>query len=135
MLHPTDATTTQATAVRGGLRARIRATPGLRQLYRLGVFVAGGFFVVLGVALAVLPGPLTIPPVLLGLWIWSTEFRWARRLFLSMRERAGRVRQHARAHLLRSIALTLVGVGAICAAVWAIRHYELLAMARQALFP
>ena len=59
---------------RGSRRARIRSKPGLGQAYRVGVFVAGLLCIALGVALAVLPGPLTIPPVLLGLWIWSTEF-------------------------------------------------------------
>lgn len=132
---PTDTTTAEATAVRVGARARIRATPGLCHLYRLGVFLAGALFVVLGVALAVLPGPLTIPPVLLGLWIWSTEFRWARRLFVSMRGRAGGAWQHARAHLLRSMALTVGGVAAICAAIWTMRHFQLLATIRQALLP
>ena len=27
--------------------------------------------------------PLTIPPVLIGLWIWSSEFQWAARIFAS----------------------------------------------------
>jgi hypothetical protein len=43
------------------------------------VFLAGLLCIAAGVALSVLPGPLTIPPVLLGLWIWSTEFDWAQR--------------------------------------------------------
>ena len=64
---------------RGSLRERIRAKPGLAQVYRVGVFAAGLVCIAIGFALAVLPGPLTIPPVLLGLWIWSTEFRFAER--------------------------------------------------------
>lgn len=67
-----------------GWRARVRRTPGGALLLKVGVFLLGAFFVGLGGALIVLPGPLTIPPVLLGVYIWSTEFAWAERL----RERA-----------------------------------------------
>lgn len=58
----------------------MRRTRGGALLLRSGVFVLGALFVALGGALIVLPGPLTIPPVLLGLYIWSTEFEWAERL-------------------------------------------------------
>ncbi len=52
----------------------------VRQAYRMIVLVVGLSFVALGLALIVLPGPLTIPPLLLGLAILATEFVWARRL-------------------------------------------------------
>lgn len=135
MRQPTDSLLPPATTPAGGLRGRIRSTPGLRQLYRLGVFVAGAFFVVLGVVLSVLPGPLTIPPVLLGLWIWSTEFDWARRLLTSMRSRAARAWRHSRTHAVSSTLLTVGGLVAAAAAVWAVQHYELLVRARQVLHP
>jgi len=61
-------------------RDRVRRTPGGRHLLKLGVFLLGLLFVLLGVVLVVLPGPLTIPPILLGVYIWSTEFAWADRL-------------------------------------------------------
>ena len=67
-----------------GWRARVRRTRGGALLLKIGVFLLGALFVGLGGALIVLPGPLTIPPVLLGVYIWSTEFAWAERL----RERA-----------------------------------------------
>src|SRR3954467_1105555 len=70
---------------RASRRDRIRSKPGLAQGYRIGVFVAGLACIALGFALAVLPGPLTIPPVLLGLWIWSTEFAFAKRFFDSFK--------------------------------------------------
>src|SRR3712207_3554890 len=63
------------------LRARLRAKPGIREVYRVVVFIAGLLCMAVGVALMALPGPLTIPPVLLGLWIWSTEFAFAERFF------------------------------------------------------
>jgi hypothetical protein len=52
---------------KGGRRDRVRSKPGIGQAYRVGVFVVGLLCIALGFALAALPGPLTIPPVLLGL--------------------------------------------------------------------
>lgn len=117
----------------GGLRDRIRCTPGIAQLYRVGVFAAGALFIAIGLALVVLPGPLTIPPVLLGLWIWSTEFRFARRPLDAMRARAAVALRHARAHVLRSVLVTALGLAGAALAVWAIQHYELVAWAREGL--
>ena len=117
---------------RGGLRDRIRSKPGLGHAYRLAVFVVGLLFIALGFALAVLPGPLTIPPVLLGLWIWSTEFRFAERIFDSFKEKASEAWEHAKRHPRSS---ALITAGGLCAAVlagWAIAHYELVARAKDA---
>jgi len=85
--------------------------------------------------LSVLPGPLTIPPVLLGLWIWSAEFRWARRLFDAMRARGERVWRHARAHAVSSALTTVTGLLAAGVAVWVVQHYDLLGRARDWLLP
>ena len=52
----------------------------VRQAYRMIVLVVGVSIVGLGLVLAVLPGPWTIPLVLLGLAILATEFMWARQL-------------------------------------------------------
>src|SRR3712207_7426886 len=49
----------------GSFRDRIRHNTAVYLAWRIGVFVAGLLFVLLGVALTALPGPLTIPPVLL----------------------------------------------------------------------
>lgn len=48
-------------------------------IVRTAVFLLGAAFIGLGLALSVLPGPLTIPPMLLGLVIWSLEFDFAQR--------------------------------------------------------
>jgi len=116
----------------GSLRERIRAKPGLAQAYRVGVFAAGLLCIALGVALAVLPGPLTIPPILLGLWIWSTEFRFAERLFDSFKRKAREAWAHARRHPASSAAITVGGLVAAGVAVWAITHFELIAKAKDA---
>ena len=111
---------------KGSRRDRIRRNPGLAQVWRIGVFVAGLLCVALGVALAVLPGPLTIPPVLLGLWIWSTEFHWARRFFETFKEKARAAWAHARRHPLTSTLITVGGLAAAAVAFWAVGHFELV---------
>ncbi len=52
----------------------------IRNAYRMIVLVVGLSIVLLGLVLVVLPGPWTIPLVLLGLAILATEFVWARSL-------------------------------------------------------
>jgi uncharacterized membrane protein YbaN (DUF454 family) len=121
-----------APAPRGGWRDRVRSKPGLREAYRVGVFVVGLLFVVLGIALAALPGPLTIPPVLLGLYIWSTEFAWAHKLFESFRRKGEAAWDHAKAHPVSSAVITIGGLAAAAAAFWAVNHYERIAKARDA---
>ena len=54
-----------------------------------------------------LPGPLTIPPVLLGLWIWSTEFEWAHRFFRPFKEKGKDAWAHAKRHPVSSTVLTV----------------------------
>jgi hypothetical protein len=103
----------------GSWRDRIRRRPALATAYRVAVFVAGLLFVLLGIALTVLPGPLTIPPVLLGLWVWSTEFEWARRFFAAFRRKAR--------------AVTLSGLAAAGVVFWAVGHYQLIDRATAAL--
>ncbi|MFP5361687.1 MAG: PGPGW domain-containing protein [Thermoleophilia bacterium] len=127
-----DALGEPADVPRRSRRGRIRSTPGLAQGYRVGVFVAGLLCIGLGLALAVLPGPLTIPPVLLGLWIWSTEFRFAERFLEAFRRKANDAWAHARRHPHSSAAVTLGGLVAAVVATWAITHLGLIGEARQA---
>jgi len=127
-----DALGRPAAVPRDSWRTRVRAKPGLRHVYRAGVFLAGLIFVILGFALAALPGPLTIPPVLFGLWIWSTEFRWAQKLFQSFRRKGMAAWAHAKAHPVSSAAITVGGIAAAIAAFWAVQHFDLIARARDA---
>ena len=122
-----------ASIPRGGFRARARAKPGVREAYRLGVFVAGLLFIVLGVGLMAFPGPLTIPPVLVGLWIWSTEFRFAERFFDSFRQKADDAWEHAKAHPVSSAAITGGGLIGAALAFWAASHYGLIEKGKDAL--
>ena len=111
---------------RGSFRDRVRRIPGVRPFWRVGVFLAGLLCIAAGFALAVLPGPLTIPPVLLGLWIWSTEFRWAHRLFAKFREKGDEAWDHAKRHPVSSTIFTVLGLAAAGAAIWATSHYHLV---------
>ena len=121
-----------APAPRGSRRDRIRAKPGIGQAYRVGVFVAGLLCIAAGFALAVLPGPLTIPPVLLGLYIWSTEFAWAKRFFDAFKEKARDAWTHAKAQPVSSTLITVGGIAAAIVVVILVRQYELVAEARDA---
>jgi hypothetical protein len=129
---PSEGLGSSADAPRRGWREHVRSKPALRQPYRIGVFVAGLAFIALGLALAVLPGPLTIPPVLLGLWIWSTEFRFAERFFESFKRKAREAWTHAKRRPRSSTAITVGGLLAAGAAMAAIAHYELIARTQDA---
>ena len=122
----TDGLGPPVAVAKGSWRDRIRTKPGLALAWRIGVFVVGLLCVAIGVALAVLPGPLTIPPVLLGLWVWSTEFRWARRFFDTFKEKARATWTHAKQHPVSSIVITVGGLAAAAVAFWAVGHFQVV---------
>jgi hypothetical protein len=127
-----DGLGTPAKVPEDGWRNRVRNKPGLREAYRIAIFTLGLLCIAAGVALAVLPGPLTIPPVLLGLWIWSTEFRFAQRLFDAFKGKARDAWAHAKTHPITSACITGGGLLAAAAALWAISHFGLVAAAKDA---
>lgn len=55
------------------------------KLRRIIVAVIGGTLIILGAALVVLPGPFTMPLVLAGLVVLSSEFAFAERLLVKSR--------------------------------------------------
>ena len=130
--HGDEAVAPLAQTARRGRRDRIRSKRGLGQGYRAGVFLVGLLFIALGIALAVLPGPLTIPPVLLGLWIWSSEFRFAERFFETFKDKARDAWAHARSHPHSATAVTVGGLAAAGLAMWAVVQYELVSKAQAA---
>jgi hypothetical protein len=117
----------------GSFRERVHRNRSVALAWRIGVFTAGLLFVLLGIALTVLPGPLTIPPILLGLWVWSTEFEWARRIFATFARKGRDAWRHARQHPVSSAAVTLGGLAAAGAVFWAVGHFQLVDMAKTAL--
>jgi hypothetical protein len=113
-------------------RDRVRSKPGLREVYRVAVFLAGLVCIAIGVALAALPGPLTIPPMLLGLWIWSSEFRFAQKVFESFKRKGQQAWEHAKVHPVSSTIVTVGGLVLAGLAFWAVQHYELVDRAKDA---
>ena len=114
-------------------RARMRRKPGIGQAYRAGVFVAGLLCIAAGAALVVLPGPLTIPPIILGLWIWSTEFAFADRFFDKFKEEGRQAWDHAKRHPVSSTLITIGGLVAAGLAIWAVGHFDLIAKGKDAI--
>lgn len=117
----------------GTFRARMHASRGTATCWRVVVFLAGLLCVAIGLALTVLPGPLTIPPIVLGLWIWSTEFSWARSIFLTAKRKAKETWAHARQHPVSSAAVTVGGLAAAAAVLWAVGRFGLVEKATTAL--
>ncbi|CAA9522089.1 MAG: hypothetical protein AVDCRST_MAG45-2566 [uncultured Solirubrobacterales bacterium] len=132
--EPEDGLGSPAPAPPGGLRDRIRSKPGLREVYRVGVFALGLLCIAAGIALAALPGPLTIPPILLGLYIWSTEFEFAHRFFEAFKAKGHEAWAHARKHPVSSAIVTAGGLVVGGVAIWAVSHFNLVDKAKDALF-
>ena len=109
-----------------GWRARMRLTRLGSWLLKLIVFVVGSVFILLGLVLVVLPGPLTIPPVLLGVYIWSTEFAWADRLRARVAVQGALAWQAARRRPVHATAATVSGFMLLAAGVVAFRRYDIL---------
>ena len=115
-----------------GWRARVRSTPGGAHALRVGVFLVGLLFIALGAALVVLPGPLTIPPILLGVWIWSSEFGWADRLLERAKRSAHEAWENAKRRPVLSALITVSGLVALGVGSWLAGRYELVGRAREA---
>lgn len=62
-----------------------------RSLRRTIVLVVGSTLIVLGVALVVLPGPFTMPLVILGLIVLAVEFTWAESLLIRAKYHAKKI--------------------------------------------
>ena len=116
---------------RTGWRAALRRTPGGALLLQALVFTLGLAFVVLGLVLIVAPGPLTIPPILLGLWIWSTEFAWADRQLDQAKASARVAWEDARRRPVLSALVTGGGLVALGVGIWLTARYDLVARARE----
>jgi hypothetical protein len=115
-----------------GWRDRTRRKPGIGHAYRVGVFLVGLAFIALGIGLVVLPGPLTIPPILVGLYIWSTEFAWAHRLFASFKVKGQEAWRQAKARPVSSSVITVGGLVLAAVGIWAVVHFSLVDRAKSA---
>lgn len=109
-----------------GVRAKLRSTPGGTQLLQVLVFVVGLICILIGIALAALPGPLTIPPILLGVYVWSTEFAWAERLLDRAKDSAREAWARAKAKPVLSGLVTLAGVASLGVGVYLVGKFDLV---------
>ncbi len=66
-------------------RRRVRANPHQLRIYRAVVAAVGLLLILLGLATGWLPGPGGIPLVLAGLAVWRSEFHWAHRLMMRLK--------------------------------------------------
>lgn len=133
-VEPSPEVGTPATPVRRrntGWRGRMRRTPGGAQLLQALVFFAGLAFILLGVVLVALPGPLTIPPILIGLYIWSTEFAWADRLLDRAKASAKEAWEKAKEKPVITASVTLSGLVVVGVGVYLVNRYELVRQARE----
>jgi hypothetical protein len=116
-----------------GLRAwktTVRRSPGGGSLVRVIVFVAGLLFILLGFLLVALPGPLTIPPILVGLYIWSTEFAWAERLLDRAKQSAEEAWENAKRKPVLTGLITVSGLIAFGIGLWLVARYDLVERAK-----
>ena len=111
---------------RGSFRDRVRRKPVIGVAWRVSVFMAGLISILTGCALVVLPGPLTIPPILLGLWLWSTEFEWAHRFFHPFKKKGQQAWEHSKQHPVVDGTVTVAGLAGAVVAFWAVGHFELI---------
>lgn len=117
--------TAESTASRGW-KAKMRRTPGGALTVKIIVLVSGLLFILLGLALAALPGPLTIPPILLGLWIWSTEFAWADRLLERAKRSAREAWENAKRKPVITGLITVSGLVALGVGLYFAARYDLV---------
>jgi hypothetical protein len=103
-----------------------------RTVRRVVVFVAGLVLILIGLALVVLPGPLTTPPILLGVWLWSLEFEFARHWMAPLKRRGSQAMDAAREKPVHTTVITVLGLVGAGLVVWGVLRYDLLDRARAA---
>ena len=107
-------------------REALGRTPGLDHCFRAGVFVVGLVVIVGGAALWVFSSLLTTPVIFAGLWIWSWEFVWARRLLHKFRIWLSHFWQRVKRRPTKWTVLTGLGILSGVAVWWACFEFGLL---------
>src|SRR3954470_10556661 len=97
-----------------------------RTVRRVVLFVAGLLLFLVGLALVVLPGPLTIPPILLGLWLWSLEFEFARHWLHPIKARGFDAWAPAKQKPVHTTVVTVLGLVGAALLIWGVLRYDLL---------
>jgi hypothetical protein len=83
--------------------------------------------------LVVLPGPLTIPPILLGVWLWSLEFEFARHWLAPLKRRGSQAMDAAREKPVHTTVITVLGLAGAGLMIWGVLRYDLFDRAKQAI--
>jgi len=96
-----------------------------RTLRRVLIFVTGLLLILTGLVLIVLPGPLTIPPILLGLWLWSLEFEFARHWLHPIKQKGAVAWHQAREKPVHTTVVTVLGLVGAAFFIWAALRYDL----------
>ena len=97
----------------------LRATRGRHRTFRVAVFLVGLVLTVGGAAMWLVSSLLALPPVLLGVWVWSREFHWGHRLHRACLRQADSLWSRVKLRPVRWALITLVGIGSAWAAFWA----------------
>jgi hypothetical protein len=125
-----EVSTARSSSGFGAWKKALRKTPGGAIAVKAIVFLAGLLFILLGLALAALPGPLTIPPILVGLYIWSTEFAWAERLLDRAKRSAQEAWEKAKRRPVLTGLVTVSGLVAFGVGLWLVAKYDLVERAK-----
>lgn len=101
-------------------RRKIRADPKKHAIYRVGVGIVGGILIIAAPLTGWLPGPGGIPLFIAGLAVLASEFEWAQRLLMRVKEWVKRFtdwtgKQPAWLKLLGTVALLVC----VLVAIWA----------------
>jgi uncharacterized protein (TIGR02611 family) len=67
-------------------RRKIRANPRKHLIYRIAVGIVGGLLLILAPLTGWLPGPGGIPLFIAGLAVLASEFEWAQRVLMRVKE-------------------------------------------------
>ncbi len=102
-----------------------RETMGRHRVLRAGVFVVGLLLMVVSAAMWLFSLLLAVPPMFVGLWVWSREFLWGHRLFRVFLRRTHSLWERVKARPVRWSLITVAGVASAWAGYWAWGHYGL----------
>jgi uncharacterized membrane protein YbaN (DUF454 family) len=101
-----------------------------RTLRRIVVFFTGLLLIIVGLVLIVLPGPLTIPPILLGIWLWSREFEFARRWLQPIKDKGSVAWAKAQERPTYTTTVTVLGLMGAAVVIWGILRFDMIERAR-----
>jgi hypothetical protein len=119
LVPPGHAVPPQGLRDRRPWRVSLGRKPAVEHCLQACVFAAGLVAIVGGAMLWLFSMLLTAPAVLAGLWIWSWEFVWARRLLHRFKIWLRRFWKRVRRRPRRWAVVTALGVLSGAAAYWA----------------